>query len=266
MLGVPLVMVTTHGAFTRDALYNGLQRKPVKVSATEEYLLSKEDISKMSTEEIDKIISEKFSFDNFRWQQGNRVKVDSPTRADYLNRVLYKCPVCKTEGKMLGKGINITCLECGKVHTLTEYGALEAPDGNPAFTHIPDWYRWERDEVRREIEDGSYKMELDVNIFMMRGLRHLYDVGDGVLLHNKDGFKLRGCCGELSYEQKPLASYSLYSDFNWYEIADVICIGDNNALYYCFPKDPGDYVAKARLAAEELYKKAYDEHGLADRE
>ena len=33
----------------------------------------------------------------------------------------------------------------------------------------------------------------------------------------------------------------------------MICIGNHDALYYCFPKD-GDVVAKTRLAAEELYK------------
>ena len=60
--------------------------------------------------------------------------------------------------------------------------------------------------------------------------------------------------GKLEYCQKPLASYSLYSDYFWYEIGDVICIGDVNVLYYCFPKDCGDVVAKTRLATEELYK------------
>jgi hypothetical protein len=34
----------------------------------------------------------------------------------------------------------------------------------------------------------------------------------------------------------------------------VISIGNRSALYYCFPKTEGDVVAKARLAAEELYK------------
>jgi hypothetical protein len=33
----------------------------------------------------------------------------------------------------------------------------------------------------------------------------------------------------------------------------VICIGTNDCLYYCFPKDTTP-VAKTRLAAEELYK------------
>ena len=34
----------------------------------------------------------------------------------------------------------------------------------------------------------------------------------------------------------------------------MICIGDQETLYYCFPQDGGDVVAKTRLATEELYK------------
>ena len=33
----------------------------------------------------------------------------------------------------------------------------------------------------------------------------------------------------------------------------MICIGNRDALYYCFPKKQG-VVAKTRLAAEELFK------------
>ena len=53
---------------------------------------------------------------------------------------------------------------------------------------------------------------------------------------------------------KPTASYSLYSDYYWYELGDMICIGNNDILYYCFPKEGGDVVAKTRLAAEELFQ------------
>lgn len=58
----------------------------------------------------------------------------------------------------------------------------------------------------------------------------------------------------LNYRQEPISSYSLYSDFFWYEIGDVICIGNDKVQYYCFPQNCGDVVAKARLACEELYK------------
>jgi hypothetical protein len=64
---------------------------------------------------------------------------------------------------------------------------------------------------------------------------------------------LTGCDGKLDYQQAPLSSYSLNSDFLWYEIGDVIGIGDTKRLYYCFPKQK-DIVTKARFATEELYK------------
>ena len=88
---------------------------------------------------------------------------------------------------------------------------------------------------------------------MMVDYKAIYRVGTGRLIHNKDGFVLTGCDGKLHYTQKPQASYGLYADYFWYEIGDVICIGDKEALYYCFPAD-GVPVAKARQAAEELFK------------
>ena len=253
MLGVPVVMIETFGAFLRDPLYNNLQVRKTQVSARMKYLLSPDEISEMTDEKINEIIKKSFSFDNFKRQQEEKIRIDSTTRADYLERVLYKCPVCESEGKMLGKGIAITCAECGKVHILEEYGSLTSPDGNPSFTHIPDWYLWERKCVREEIISDSYGFDIPVEILMAIDNKRLYRVGEGRLSHSKDGFLLTGCDGKLSYEHKPLSSYSINCDFNWYEIGDVISFGNHEALYYCFP-EVNYPVAKARLAAEEIFK------------
>lgn len=253
-LGIPVAVIRTYGAFARDPLYNNLQRRKVRVSADLEYLLSPEDLSHMTPEEINDAIGKKFRFDNFRWQQENGVHVDEPFRADFLNRVLYKCPACLQEGHMHGEGTQITCTCCGKTYELDEVGYLHALEGNTEFAHVPDWYAWERACVREELLNGSYCMEAPVDICMAIDTTCIYRVGQGVLTHTGNGLHLTGCDGKLDYHHSPLSSYSLYSDFNWYEIGDVICIGDHKALYYCFPKNGGDVVAKARLAAEELFK------------
>ncbi len=84
----------------------------------------------------------------------------------------------------------------------------------------------------------------------------MYRIGDGVLIHTADGFHLTGCDGKLDYVQSPKASYSLYADYFWYEIGDMVSIGDTKIQYYCFPKNNNEthqvIVAKARLAAEEM--------------
>ena len=257
-LGVPLVMIKTYGAFNRDPLYNCLQIRKVKVSADIKYLLSPEDLKNMTADEINSVIKEEFSFDNFKWQQENKIRIDEPFRADGLNRVLYKCPHCLTEGKMEGKGIHLTCHACGKVYELDEYGYLRATDGETKFSHVPDWYAWERECVKKEILSGEYKLDKEVDIYMLVDTKALYRVGEGRLTHTAEGFHLTGCSDELDYKHPPLCSYSLFSDYFFYEIGDVICIGTPKILYYCFPKGEEDVVAKTRLATEELYKILYE--------
>lgn len=253
-LSIPVVMIRTEGAFAYDPLYNNLQKRKVKISAEMEYILSPEDIKNKTFEEINDVLKAQFRFDNFRWQQENGVKITEKFRADCLNRVLYKCPNCKTEGETVGKGITLTCKNCGKVYTLTEDGFMRAENGETEFSHIPDWYAWQRECVKKQILSGEYKIEREVDIYMMIDTKCVYKVGDGTLSHTKDGFKLVGCDGQLEYTQAPELSYSLYSDFYWYEIGDVISIGTSKVLYYCIPKSKKDTVAKARIAAEEIYK------------
>ena len=107
--------------------------------------------------------------------------------------------------------------------------------------------------MKQEILDDNYKLDIDVDIAMLVDFKAIYKVGEGHLTHDRSGFHLTGCDGRLDYTQSPKACYSLYADYYWYEIADTICIGDNERLYYCFPKG-GDVVAKTRLAVEEMYK------------
>lgn len=259
MLGVPVVMIETQGAFSRQPLYNSLKKRRVRVSAEMRYLVSSEEIQQRSADEINALVKEQFSFDAFLQQSENQIRIDEPDRADELQRLLYKCPNCLTEGKMRGLGVTLTCEACGKVHRLNETGTLTTTDGNTAFRHVPDWYDWERDCVRRELEHGDYRMESDVDIYMLVDTKALYRVGEGRLTHTREGFHLVGCDGELDYRQKPLSSYTLNADYYWYEIGDVIGIGNQKALYYCFPKDPSVSVTKARLATEELYDLVRDE-------
>lgn len=254
VLKVPLVIINTLGAFSSDPLYNMLQVRKVDISAKMEYVLSPEEIAEKSADEINDIIKKYFTFDQFRWQQENHIRIDEPFRADGLNRVLYKCPHCNTEGRMVGKGIHLKCENCGALYTLDEYGFLKGDNVEAKFDHVPDWYKWERKCVRDELINNEYHLRADVDIYMIVDTKYLYKVGSGVLEHSKEGFHLTGCDGKIDHYQKPSSSYSLNADYFWYEIGDMIGIGDMKNAYYCFPENCGDIVAKTRLAAEELYK------------
>ena len=99
-------------------------------------------------------------------------------------------------------------------------------------------------------------MNVPVDIKIMVDTKGVHDVGEGVLEHNENGFRLTGCDGKLDYTQSAGKTYCINADFYWYQIADVINIGDLNIQYFCFPKVEGDYAFKTRMAAEELYKRS----------
>lgn len=252
-LDVPVVMVRTEGAFSRNPLYNCLQKRKVHVHAHVSCLFTRDEIKQLSVQELSDGLDEAFRFDNFAWQQEKQLEINESFRADGLDRVLYKCPLCGAEGQTRGQGTGLTCTACGKHYELTPLGRIEASDGVTEFPHIPDWFAWEREQVRQELLDNTYRLDTEVEIAMMVDYKAIYKVGEGRLTHDRSGFTLTGCGGRLHYTQTPQSCYGLYADYYWYELGDIICIGNNDRLYYCFPKGQVP-VAKTRLAAEELYK------------
>ena len=254
MLGVPLVMLETYGSYLRDPIFNKLQNRDLPVSAELRYVLSPEQIKSMSVEEIQAVIDKEFSYDQYRWQKENNIVIDEPFRADGLESVLYKCPHCGKEGKMEGKGIHLTCHECGKVWELTELGYLKATEGEDHFDHIPDWYRWQRECVKKEVLAGTYGFEVPCDIYMIVNTKDVYRVGEGRVAHNLEGLHLVGCEGKIDYSQTSRSMYTLEAAFHWYTLGDAIGMGNNRALYFAMPKEDKFVVGKSRLAAEEIFK------------
>ena len=251
---VPVIMIETFGAFGRNPLYNELQiRRHVPITAKARVLYTREEIHEKSVKELSEGVEAAFGYDHFKWQKEQGLEITEPFRADGLHRILYKCVHCGTEGKMEGRGTCITCGSCGKRYELTPLGELKATEGQTEISHIPDYYRWEREQVRQDILNCRYKLDADVDICMLVDYKSIYKVGRGHLTHDNSGFTLTGCDGRLNYKQPPQASFGLYADYYWYEIGDIICIGDTETHYFCFPKC-GEPVAKIRLAVEEMYK------------
>jgi hypothetical protein len=132
---------------------------------------------------------------------------------------------------------------------------MKAVDGETEIDHIPDWYNWEREELRKEITEGRYEgFDVPCDIMMIMDSKSVYCVGEGRIAHNMDGFHLTGCDGKLDYHQSSKSMYTCESAFHWYEIGDVIGLANHDALYFAMPKEDKHVVCKARLATEEIYK------------
>jgi hypothetical protein len=136
------------------------------------------------------------------------------------------------------------------------YGKLHATEGETEFSHIPDWYEFEREQVRKQIEEGSYQFEDDVIIDSLPNAKGYIRLGDGHLKHDVNGFLLTGTEFDqpLQLIKEPLSLYSLHIEYDYFSKGDCIDLSTLDDTYYIYPKNRKNVVTKLHFAVEELFK------------
>ncbi len=254
---VPLVTMIHHGNYLNAPFWDFRQYRKVPFKATMKQVLTAEQVEKMSFEEINDVIQREMYYDDFKWQKENNIKITEKFRADGLNKILYQCPHCMTEGKMVGKGIHLTCEECGKKWEMTELGEMTALNGETEFSHIPDWYEWERQNVRKEILDGTYKFEDTVHIHSLPGIEFI-DLGEGKVTHDyENGFVVTGHYNgnDFRIQRTTKSLFTLHTEFLYKKLGktDNFDVSVKDDSFYCIPTKK-DVVTKLMFATEEAYK------------
>lgn len=256
MLKRPVVTLICHGHHLRQPVWN-LDKRKVKTTADMTCIVSAKEIETLSVEEINQRIHKAFEYDDYRYQKDNNIRVKYKNRAKGLNKVLYKCPNCLDENNMYSDGSKLWCEHCHKTYEMSEIGELHALDGVTEYSHIPDWYEWERAEVKKEIENGTYGVNIEVEIDSLPNSTGYYRLGKGRLTHNIDGFHLDAIFDnkeELHIHKMAIENYSVHIEFDYFGKGNCISFSDENDTYYLFPVDKRFNVTKVHFGVEELYK------------
>jgi len=257
ILNVPVVTLICHGHHVNSPFWNLPDHKVRGTQATMKCLYTAEQVAALDYKEIMKGIEQEFVYDDFKWQKDNNIKITYPQRAKGLHKVLYKCPSCNTEYKMSSEGITLKCNCCGKEWEMTELGELRAKEGATEFSHIPDWYEWERAEVRKEIEAGTYYWSGQAQVDALPNADRYIDIGMATFTHDMTGFTLKGEYQGEPYEVKlPAASqYSVHIEYDYLgKKTDCVDLNTINDTLYTYPVGTDFSVTKMSLATEELYK------------
>ena len=259
IFGVPVVTLITHGHHIDAPFWKGVNPKMrfLKTTSTQKLILTSEDIQRMSVDEINEKIRSEFSYDDFKWQRDNGIRIRSKKRAEGLEHVLYKCPHCGTEYRMSSEGTELYCKHCGHRWQMSEYGEIFAVEGEHYFTHIPTWFEWQRECVKKEIEAGEYRLDVPCKIKSLPNSKGFINVGEGVLKHDSEGFFLTGSWKGVDWNLKvPTASlYSVHIEYNYkVEHRDCIDLSTLNDTFFIYPKGEDFSVTKISLATEELFK------------
>jgi ribosomal protein L37AE/L43A len=223
-------------------------------------LFTPEELAGMSVEEINKKLVETFQYDDYRWQKERGLRTKYKKRAEGLQKVLYQCPACKTEFRMETEGTRLRCKACGKTWELNELNELTAEDGQTEFSHIPDWYEWERSNVRAEVEAGTYTSgELDVHVDSLPNAKGYVRLGNGKMVHDEKGFRVWGTDDQgmaFSMEIPAATQYSVHIEYEYLgKYGDCVDLNTLQDTWYVYPHGNDFAVTKMALATEEVYQK-----------
>ena len=156
-------------------------------------------------------------------------------------------------------GTELFCTACGKRWTWREDGYLEAQDGETEFNHIPDWFDWERQQVREQIENGTYSFCDEVEVFAFPRVYRYIPLGKATLTHSiEEGFVLHGHYRGQDYhiQRTPAQSNSLHVEYDFAPLKkkDYVDISIENDSYHCRVSQK-NVLTKLALATEELYQR-----------
>lgn len=255
---VPVVMCISRGGFIRSPQWNKHPYRKVPIECDFIQIVTREEVETLDAAEIQRRIEERFVFDEYAWQRDNKIKVTSNKRAHNIHKILYQCPVCKTEFSTKSRDTKLWCEHCGASWEMNEYGEMKRENGEDVFTHVPDWYRWERENVRREILDGTYRFEDEARLERIVNASAGFKViGKVKLTHDENGFTMSGRLSNgdnFEFNRSVSSMRSVHIEYDFKKRGDAIDLATVDETYFVFPLTAVNCLTKLHFATEELHK------------
>ena len=119
-----------------------------------------------------------------------RQRYKSRKRAEFIERALYMCPVCKKIGTISSKGTHFTCLGCGTTAEYTEQLTIDPPFGG--FTKVYEWYDWERAELTPRMLAGETLFDEGIRFIDSVKLKRKIFLDGHAVSMNKEAITITG--------------------------------------------------------------------------
>ena len=256
---VPIVTIVHKGNHLLTPFWNFRKPRKVPLHTTATKILTPEQIEQMSVEEINARLREALTYDDYEYQQKNNIRITEPYRAEGIHKILYQCPHCLAESKMASEGTQLFCTACGKRWNLEEDGALRALTGETEFSRVPDWFLWEREQVKAQIDRGEYFFEDEVDVHSQPRCWRFEKLGKAKLTHDPEsGFCLEGYHNGAPYRicRAPLQTNSLHIEYDYCYLRpeDCVDVSTENDTFICYPETKKNVVTKLAFATEIIYE------------
>lgn len=289
---VPVVGIQMHGNYLQSPIWNTKKRRGVRLEAELAQIITAEEIKTLSLEQIKERVSTYLTYDEYRYQEETGMQIADKFRAEGLHQVLYRCPHCNQDFTMRSAGATLFCESCGVKYELSTNGKLRLiTNGNSnfsdadfdalgspkaIFTHVPDWYEWERAQVHADIDAGTYRLDTHVDVEALPNAVNFISHGVGHLVHDQNGFSLEFTDFADPEPSLPLSSssrikadvtrtvdrtlrfspasmFSVHTEYDYRGRGQCITLSTLDNTYFLFPREEGFNATKIQFATEYMY-------------
>jgi len=297
---VPVVTLSVHGSYLANPFWDEEHTRKVPMEATLECICTKEELTQISEETLQQRIAERLQYDEYAWQQEKKIKITSRWGVEGMEKVLYQCNLCGLGYGMYSMGSKLICDICNSEWMLMDDGQLmfmnetkKIPDEaydkgvNPIkktekrfargdLFSIPEWYEWQRDAVKKELQrrEEEKRIRLSEDVCEGAAMPEAYEedirkynvcvealpnakgfvpLGEGQLILNEKGFRLILKDEEMFFAHA--TRESVQTECNYRGRGSCIVLSDKNCCYYIYSEDKKFSPTELQFFGEALYRK-----------
>lgn len=224
-LGVDVYTVISDGAGMTFPKWATAPRRG-KIHIRTEKLLSGEEAKSLTAAEIEALLAARLRHDAELDSPGVKFLTRDTTAG--LDGILWRCPVCGSEDRLICAGGRVRCPDCGLEAALDEYGKFSGLPEETGIDSVADWYEacaasLDLDTpLERACEVGA----TDADGYMRRA------VGEGVMRLDRDTFSFRGTVAgdavDFTIPTEKLVAFPI-------TVSDHVDVYINNRLHYLSP-------------------------------
>ena len=268
-LNIPVVILSAHGSYLESPFWDEEYSRKAPITAKLECLYTKDEMINASEEEIQKKIAGALQYDEYAWQQENKICLKR-NRANGLHKVLYQCPHCKSKNTlsndtpgnimMTSDEKGIRCGVCHAMWNLTTLGELECSGtenlsaDTKALRTIPLWYEWERSCAIDEWNSSNREIVYSVHVEALPNSKGFIDCGRGTLVFNQDAFILTFADQRLVFPHR--IRESVQTEYNYKGKGMCIVLSTQDNCYYIYSEDRHFNPTWMQFVGEYLYQHA----------
>jgi len=189
----------TGGYFVSPRWSNKLRRGPISGAPVNIY--TKEDLSKMSTDEIYQIITRDLFEDAYKKQLEQPKRYRSKAPAEGMEHLLFICPKCGARDSIHTKGNTVTCSKCNMNFTYDHYGMLSGLE----LKTVRELSLWQEAQVHADVTNHVTYTASDATFAEVTNHQETL-LATGTLSISAGGI----CCGDINIPLDDISDMALY--------------------------------------------------------